>query len=218
MFAGQQYVIAEDIDWFLHCALELASSSSSSSVAFYVASDSIKHMSAFASGIGAAVASDGRGGRKKMAVITAEILNNTTDSTTVDTFADLVMLSMCDDLIGTEFSTFTTLAAALGAHRPVIVGARAALRFGRNSIIRVSSSIPIRNDVCCEESFFSFCYDDRLACESLAVSEPYFNPFFVSKLGHMNLTWTGKCRTDRWPNEVEEARRWYDNLYDVIRT
>ena len=211
-------MIAEDIDWFLHCALELASSSSSSSVAFYVASDSIKHMAAFASGIGAAVASDGRGGRKTLAVVTAEILNNTTDSTTVDTFADLMMLSLCDDMIGTEFSTFTTLAAALGAHRPVIVGARAALRFGRNSIIRVSASIPVRNDVCGGESVIPNCYDDRLACESLAVVEPYFNPFFVSKLGHMNLTWTGKCRTDRWPKEVDEAKRWYDSLYDVILT
>jgi hypothetical protein len=187
-------------------------------VAFYVASDSIKHMAAFASGIGAAVASDGRGGRKTLAVVTAEILNNTTDSTTVDTFTDLMMLSLCDDMIGTEFSTFTTLAAALGAHRPVIVGARAALRFGRNSIIRVSSSSPFRNDVCGGEIVIPNCYDDRLACESLAVVEPYFNPFFVSKLGHMNLTWTGKCRTDRWPKEVDEAKRWYDSLYDVILT
>ena len=211
-------MIAEDIDWFLHCALELASSSSSSSVAFYVASDSIKHMAAFANGVATAAASDsvGGNGRRNWAVVTSEILNNTTDSSTVDTFADLLMLSLCDDFIGTEFSTFTTLAAALGAHRPVIVGARAALRFGRNSIIRVSSSIPIRNDISCEESFFSNCYDDRLACESLAVVEPYFNPFFVSKLGHMNMTWTGKCRTDRWPKEVEEARRWYDSLYDVV--
>jgi hypothetical protein len=197
--------------------LQLASSSSSSSVAFYVASDSIKHIAAFASGIGAAVASDGRGGRKTLAVVTAEILNNTTDSTTVDTFADLMMLSLCDDMIGTEFSTFTSLAAALGAHRPVIVGARAALRFGRNSIIRVSSSIPIRNDVG-EEAVVPNCYDDMLACESLAVVEPYFNPFFMSKLGHMNLTWTGKCRTDLWPKEVNEAKRWYDSLYDVILT
>ena len=207
------------MDWFLFSALKLASSFASSSVAFYVASDSMKHIAAFANGVAAAAASDADGGngRRTWAVITAEILNNTTDSSTVDTFEDLMMLSLCDDIIGTEFSTFTTLAAALGAHRPVIVGARAALRFGRNKMIRVSSESPICNDVGDGLGFVPRdCDSNRLACEAHAVEEPYFNPLFASKLGHMNLTWEGKCRLDLWPKEVGEAKRWYDHLYDVF--
>ena len=90
---GSQYLLPEDMDWFLFCAQKLASSSSSSSVAFYVASDSLKHVSAFAKGIAAAASSalSGRRGKREWSVFTAEVLNNATDSWTGDTFGDLMV-------------------------------------------------------------------------------------------------------------------------------
>jgi len=191
-----QYVLAEDMDWFLFCALKLASSSSSSSVAFYVASDSIKHVLAFSKGIAAAAS----------------------DSSTVDSLGDLFMLSLCDHMIGTEFSTFTSLAAALGAHRPVIVGAHAAMRFGRNKMIRVSQYSPIRADI---GGYFAQVLDcdkdkGRLACDSAAIRQPFFGPTYLSTLEHMNITPMGNCRLDMRSREVEEASLWYENMYDVF--
>jgi len=83
------------LDWFLFCAQKLASSASSSSVAFYVASDSLMHVSAFARGIAAAAAS-APGGQttKEWVVLTAEVLNNATDSWTGDTFGDLMVIAI----------------------------------------------------------------------------------------------------------------------------
>jgi len=82
--------------WFLFCAQKLASSSSSSSVAFYVASDSLKHVSAFTRGIAAVTASapSGRRGKREWVVLTAEVLNNSTDSWTGDTFGDLMVVTV----------------------------------------------------------------------------------------------------------------------------
>ena len=216
-----QYVLAEDMDWFLFCALKLASSSSSSSVAFYVASDSIKHVLAFSKGIAAAAstaASNAAVGRRDWAVLTSEVLNNASDSSTVDSLGDLFMLSLCDHMIGTEFSTFTSLAAALGAHRPVIVGAHAAMRFGRNKKIRVSQYSPIRADI---GGYFAQDLDcdkdkGRLACDSAAIRQPFFGPTYLSTLEHMKITPMGNCRLDMRSREVEEASLWYENMYDVF--
>ncbi len=90
---GSQYLLPEDMDWFLFCAQKLAASPSSSSVAFYVASDSLRHMVAFAKGIAAAAASasNGRRGKSEWVVLTAEVFNNATDSWTGDTFGDLMV-------------------------------------------------------------------------------------------------------------------------------
>jgi hypothetical protein len=54
---GLQYLLPEDMRWFLMCAVKLATWSSSSSVAFYVASDSTKHVGLFARGIADAASS-----------------------------------------------------------------------------------------------------------------------------------------------------------------
>ena len=213
-----QYILGEDMDWFIFCAQKLASSLPSSSVAFYVASDSIKHVAAFTAGITAAAAafSGGGAGRGDWAVVTSEVLNNATDSATADALADVFMLSLCDDMIGTEFSTFTSLAAALGAHRPVIVGAHAAMRFGRSKMIRVSHSSPIRADIGEYLSHFFQCEGDRIVCEARDIRLPFHAPTYLSTLEFMNLTLPGRCRLDMWMKEVEQARRWYDNLYDVL--
>jgi hypothetical protein len=219
--AGVQFILAEDMDWFLLSAVKLASMSSSASVAFYVASDSINHVALFSSGIAAAVlasSSDGNAGPRDWVVLTSEVLNNATDSSTVDTLGDLFMLSQCDHMIGTEFSTFTSLAAALGAHRPVIVGAHAAIKFGRNKMIRVSRSSAIRCDIgdSFDSSYFTICQNNRIACESAIVRQPFYSPVFLSRLEHMNFTEMGNCRFDMQQKELDAARRWYDNLYDVF--
>jgi hypothetical protein len=223
---GRQYLLPEDMDWFLFSAQKLASLSSRMSVAFYVASDSIRHVGIFAKGITMAAAmSCSEGVCRDWAVFTAENLNNSTDSSTADSMIDLIMLSMSDHLIGTEFSTFTTLAASLGAHRPVIVGARAAQKFGRHKMIRVSHSSPIRTDF--GASFpHETCFHDILACESHVVDRTFFTPMFISKIGFMNasLYWgkvdgqqnSSKCRPELWDKETKMARQWYENLYDVF--
>lgn len=236
---GLQYLLPEDMDWFLFCAVKLASWSSSSSIAFYVASDSTKHVGLFARGI-AAAASSSTGGidvKRNWAVFTAEVVNNATDSWTSDSFADVMMLSLCDHLIGTEFSTFTTLAAALGAHRPVIVGARAAQTFGRNKLIRVSRSSPVRTDFGDGPPTWKPCMRNILSCESHVVDDTFFVPMFLSEIGFMNasLHWAvdygsngqqyvasatesfvNKCQPNLFIEEIKEARRWYENLYDIF--
>lgn len=226
---GRQFLLPEDMDWFLFSAKKLASLSSRMSVAFYVASDSIRHLGIFAKGISMAAAmSCSEGVCHDWAVFTAGILNNQTDSSTADAMIDLIMLSMSDHLIGTEFSTFTALAASLGAHRPVIVGARAAQKFGRNKMIRVSHSSPVRNDFGAGSPYES-CFHDILACESHAADRTFFTPMFISSIGFMNasLYWKktdggvagknqNRCRPEVWDKEIKIARQWYENLYDVF--
>jgi hypothetical protein len=225
---GRQYLLPEDMHWFLFSAQKLASLSSRKSVAFYVASDSIRHVGIFAKGITMAAAmSCSEGVCRDWAVFTAENLNNSTDSSTADSIIDLIMLSMSDHLIGTEFSTFTTLAASLGAHRPIIVGARAAQKFGRNKMIRVSRSSPLRTDFGTSFPYVT-CNDDILACESHVVDQTFFTPMFVSEIGFMNasLYWErihggaggnlNICRPELWDKETKKAREWYENLYDVF--
>lgn len=169
----------------------------------------------------AAASSSGVGHvNKDWAVFTAEIFNNAMDCSTADSLLDLMMLSLSDHLIGTEFSTFTSLAAALGAYRPVIVGARAAQRFGRNKVIRVSHSSPIRIDNGYTPSVWP-CVN--FFCESYGgrVDENLFAPMFYSAVGFMNESFhffngAERCRPDLWEKQVYEARRWYENLYDVL--
>lgn len=45
------------------------------------------------------------------------------DTDTLISVLDLFVLAQCDDLIVTHYSTFSSVAASLGLHRPVVVGA-----------------------------------------------------------------------------------------------
>ena len=55
---------------------------------------------------------------------------NTSDGDTGDALLDLSVLSECDDLIVTHHSSYALLAASLGGHRPIIVGAHLTANYG----------------------------------------------------------------------------------------
>ena len=81
---------------------------------------------------------------------------------------------------------------------------------------------------------------DILSCESHVVDESFFVPMYISEIGFMNASFywgnsafdygysgqqnleystdygTDKCMPGLLEEEIKEARRWYENLYDVL--
>ena len=63
----------------------------------------------------------------------------------------------------------------------------------------------------------------NFSCESYGgrVDEKLFAPMFYSAVGFMNESFhffhdAERCLPDLWEKQVYDARRWYENLYDVL--
>jgi hypothetical protein len=63
-------------------------------------------------------------------VMVSHASGNTSDGDTGDALLDLTVLSECDDLIVTHHSSYALLAASLGGHRPIVVGAHLTASYG----------------------------------------------------------------------------------------
>ena len=115
-----------DFDAFVDAAHVLAEGHPR--VVFFIASDSLTRLLDLQEALSRP--------ERAWSVVTANILTNVSDGSTADSIVDLFVLSHCDDLIVTHTSTFSHIAAALGGHRPVLVGAELSYRFGRQSLRR----------------------------------------------------------------------------------
>ena len=56
-------------------------------------------------------------------VHTSPVVSSVCDTDTLSSILDMFVLAQCDDLIVTQYSTFSSVASSLGLHRPVVVGA-----------------------------------------------------------------------------------------------
>jgi hypothetical protein len=107
-----QYLVPEDFPQFVRAVA--AAAGRRSSVGVYIASDSHEHIARIKNAL-LAVNSDWN-------IHHAPFASHTSDASTYDALFDALVLAQCDDFIATAGSTFSHLAAALGALVPIVIG------------------------------------------------------------------------------------------------
>ena len=117
---GRQYLLPVDMT-ALVCACA-AAAHSARPTRFYVASDSVAAEQQLTQRLLLHNAS--------WQVTASHASSNTSDGDTGDALVDLSVLSDCDDLIVTQHSSYGLLAASLGGHRPIVVGAYLSASYG----------------------------------------------------------------------------------------
>jgi hypothetical protein len=117
---GRQYLLPGDMT-ALVCACA-AAAHSARPTRFYVASDSVAAEQQLTQRLLLHNAS--------WQVTVSHANSNTSDGDTGDALVDLSVLSDCDDLIVTQHSSYGLLAASLGGHRPIVVGAYLSASYG----------------------------------------------------------------------------------------
>lgn len=117
---GRQYLLPGDMEAFV-CACA-AAAHPYKSTRFYVATDSVAAEQLFIRRL--------LQHNSTWQVTVSHASSNTSDGDTGDAVLDLSVLSECDDLIVTHHSSYSHLAASLGGHRPIVVGAHLSASYG----------------------------------------------------------------------------------------
>ena len=104
---GAQYLFEPQFSVFVAAATALARGHSC--VSFYIASDDIEHSER----LQIQLHRPAIGWR----VFTSPVLTMTSDTDTFNSMLDLFTLAACDDLVVTQWSTFSSVASSLGLHR-----------------------------------------------------------------------------------------------------
>ena len=104
---GAQYLFEPQFSVFVAAATALARGHAC--VSFYVASDDIEHSER----LQIQLHRPAIGWR----VFTSPVLTMTSDTDTFNSMLDMFTLAACDDLVVTQWSTFSSVASSLGLHR-----------------------------------------------------------------------------------------------------
>ena len=104
---GAQYLFEPQFSVFVAAATALARGHAC--VSFYVASDDIEHSER----LQIQLHRPAIGWR----VFTSPVLSMTSDNDTFNSMLDMFTLAACDDLVVTQWSTFSSVASSLGLHR-----------------------------------------------------------------------------------------------------
>ena len=123
---GAQYLFEPQFSVFVAAAAALARGHAC--VSFYIASDDTEHSER----LQIELHRPALGWR----VFTSPVMTATSDTDTFNSMLDMFTLAACDDLIVTQWSTFSSVASSLGLHRRVLWQRRSVAADGARLIVR----------------------------------------------------------------------------------
>ena len=123
---GAQYLFEPQFSVFVAAAAALARGRAC--VSFYIASDDTEHSER----LQIELHRPALGWR----VFTSPVMTATSDTDTFNSMLDMFTLAACDDLIVTQWSTFSSVASSLGLHRRVLWQRRSVAADGARLIVR----------------------------------------------------------------------------------